>query len=148
MLRIPDGFFMISSHPGRRVFPGIEHNHGSAMIRTLTRTALGGAAVAGALTFGAAGLAGAAGTTSPSTSATHTVNCTKAEARASRIGTREAKAMAWVTKAEARSATVSSAHHPRVAKRIASRLARVQKWEAHGEKRLARIAAACGSRAS
>jgi hypothetical protein len=62
-----------------------------------------------------------------------------------KIQAREAKAVAWVTKAQAREAAATSAHHTKLAARIATRITKVQAAEAKGEKLLTTIAAKCGS---
>jgi hypothetical protein len=122
------------------------------MIRTLTRTLIAGTAITGALTFGAAGLAGATTPTSsssPTSSATSpatlATRCAKAEARVPKINAREAKAAAWVTKAEAREVKAKAGGHTKIATRIENRITRVQKLEARGTTLLARIAAKCGA---
>ena len=115
----------------------------------MIRTLIGGAAVAGALTFGAAGMAGAASAATPSpASTTHTVNCVKAEKLAARINARETKAATWVPKAQAREAKATAAGHTKLATWIARRITRVQKLEARGNTVLAKISAKCGSATS
>jgi hypothetical protein len=109
------------------------------MVRTLTRSLVGAAALTGALTFGAAGLAGAA-----TTSSTHAAKCTKAEARVPKIQAAESKLATFVTNATAREGKATSAGHPKVAARIGKRIARAQKLESRGEKLLATIAQKCG----
>jgi hypothetical protein len=107
----------------------------------MIRSVFAGAALTGTLALGAVGVAGATTTTS---APTHVVNCTKAQARAAKIEAREAKAASWVSTAQGREATATTAHHPKVAARIGRRISRVQKLEAQGTKVLARIAAKCG----
>ena len=117
------------------------------MLKNLTRTVIAGAAITGALTFGAAGLAGAATTTTNGTAnpgVTKAGLCAKAEARVPTIQAREAKAAAWVPKAQAREAKATAAGHTKLATRIGDRITRVQKLEARGEKVLSTIAAKCG----
>ncbi len=118
------------------------------MLRTLNRTLIAGAAMTGALTFGSAGLAGAATTNNPSSSSTATPTlasrCAKAEARVPKIEARLAKAADWLPKAEAREAAAKAAGHTKVAERIADRISRVEKAVDHGRAVLARIAERCG----
>jgi chromosome condensin MukBEF ATPase and DNA-binding subunit MukB len=80
--------------------------------------------------------------------ATHAAKCAKAEALATRIQAREAKAPTWLAAAQAREAKATSAGHPKVAKFIEHRIARVEKLIPKGEKVLAKIAAKCGSATS
>jgi hypothetical protein len=116
------------------------------MLKKLNRTLIAGAAITGALTFGAAGLAGAStpatGGTTPAV--TKAGLCAKAEARVPKIQAREAKAAAWVPKAEAREAAAKAAGHTKQATRIQNRINRVEKAEARGHAILAKIAAKCG----
>ena len=58
--------------------------------------------------------------------------------------TGEAKAAAWVTKAQANEAKATGAEHTKLAARIAKRISRVQKLETRGNTLLAKIAAKCG----
>jgi hypothetical protein len=120
------------------------------MLHKLNRTLIAGAAITGALTFGAAGLAGAstpAGGPAPST-ATTAQRCAKAEARVPKIEAREAKAATFVTAAEGREAKAKAAGHTKVAARIQDRINRVEKAEARGKTLLAKIAAKCGGSTS
>jgi hypothetical protein len=112
---------------------------------TRTRAVISVAALSGALTFGVAGMAGATTAAPATTPTTHTIDCTKALARVPKINAREAKAATWVTKAQAREATATSAGHTKLANRIERRITRVQKAEARGTKVLAKISAACGT---
>jgi len=118
------------------------------------------AAVSGSLALGAVGLVGSgtAGASVASTSAaatmpavspaTHAARCAKAEKVAVRINKLEAKAAAWVPKAEAREAKATAAGHTKLEALIAKRIARVQKLETSGNTLLAKIAAKCGSSTS
>jgi hypothetical protein len=125
------------------------------MKRTLTRTLIGAAALSGALTFGAAGIASGAttgtGTSSGSGSSapasTHTVNCARAEKLATRVQTLETKANTWLPKAAQREAAAKTADHPKLAALIGRRIARVEKLMPKGEKLLAKIAQKCGTAA-
>jgi hypothetical protein len=113
---------------------------------TMFRKLVAIAALSGTLALGAVGVASAATPSTPATPATtHTIDCTKALARVPKINAREAKAATWVTKAQAREATATSAGHTRIANRIERRIKFVQKREARGTKILARIASACGT---
>lgn len=115
------------------------------MLRTLNRTLIAGAAMTGALTFGSAGLAGAATTTNPTTStATLASRCAKAEARVPKIEARLAKAADWLPKAQAREAAAKAAGHTKVAEKIAERITKVEKGVDHGKSVLAKIAERCG----
>ncbi|HEV3369747.1 MAG TPA: hypothetical protein VG074_09290 [Acidimicrobiales bacterium] len=107
-------------------------------------------ALSGTMALGAVGIASATTPSTPSTPSptTHKVDCTKALARVPKINAREAKAAAWVTKAQAREATATSAGNTKLATRIGNRITRVQKLEAKGTNLLARISAACGTASS
>jgi hypothetical protein len=104
-------------------------------------------ALSGTMALGAVGIASATTPSTPSPT-THKVDCTKALARVPKINAREAKAAAWVTKAQAREATATSAGNTKLATRIGNRITRVQKLEAKGTNLLARISAACGTASS
>jgi hypothetical protein len=112
---------------------------------TMFRKLVAIAALSGTMALGAVGVASA---TTPSTPSTHKIDCTKALARVPKINAREAKAATWVTKAQAREATATSAGHTKLATRIGNRITRVQKLEAKGTNLLARISAACGTASS
>jgi hypothetical protein len=116
------------------------------MKHTLGRTLLGAAALSGALTFGAAGMAGAA-TPATVTPAQHAALCAKAEARSTRIQTREGKAATWLAAAQARETKATTNHHPKVAKRIARRIARVERLVTRGDTVMSKISAKCGTSA-
>jgi hypothetical protein len=105
-------------------------------------------ALSGTMALGAVGIASATTPSTPATPTTHKVDCTKALARVPKINAREAKAAAWVTKAQAREATATSAGNTKLATRIGNRITRVQKLEAKGTTLLARISAACGTASS
>jgi hypothetical protein len=108
-------------------------------------------ALSGTMALGAVGIASASTPSTPSTPTTpttHNIDCTKALARVPKINAREAKAATWVTKAQGREATATSAGHTKLATRIGNRITRVQKLEAKGTSILARISAACGTASS
>ncbi len=89
-------------------------------------------ALAGALTFGLAGMAGAASTPAPATSssgtsaitpaatpaspATKAARCAKFEARVPKIQAREAKVATWMAKADARESKATSGNHTKIAR--------------------------------
>ncbi len=114
------------------------------------------AAVSGSLAFGGAGVIGLSGTAGAAvpptptrvTPATHASRCAKAETLALRIKAREAKAAAWLPKAQAREAKATAAGHAKVATRISNRITRVETLETKGNALLAKIAAKCGSASS
>jgi hypothetical protein len=112
---------------------------------TMFRKLVAIGALSGTMALGAVGIASA---TTPATPTTHKVDCTKALARVPKINAREAKAATWVTNAQAREATATSAGHTKLATRIGNRITRVQKLEAKGTTLLARISAACGTASS
>jgi hypothetical protein len=112
-------------------------------------TLVTGAAVTAALTFGAAGLAGAttpsgSGSGSTSTAGTAAI-CARAPKVEARLEQRLAKGNTWLPKAQARLAKAKSANHPKVEARIEKRISRVEKLEAKGQQRLSRIQAKCGT---
>lgn len=110
----------------------------------------------GTLALGAAGAAGASTPTSATSSSStgtspttsHPHLCARAEKLAGRIQTREAKAAAWIPKAQAREAKASAAGHTKVATAISKRITRVQKLEQKGTTLLGKIQAKCGSATS
>jgi hypothetical protein len=112
--------------------------------RQIMKSAVSATAIAGVLTFGAAGVAGAA---SSGTTPSHAVNCSKAEALGARVQKLENKASTWEAKAQARETKATSNGHPKLAKYIARRITRVERLAARGERRLTRIAGKCGSTA-
>ena len=64
---------------------------------------------------------------------------------ATRVNKLEAKAAAWVPKAQAKEAKATAANHTKLAAAIGRRIARVQKLETRGTTLLAKIAAKCGT---
>ena len=113
----------------------------------MLRKLIAGTAVAGALTFGAAGIAGAA--TTPSTTDRHehwrpgAPSCP----RSGQGPAREAKVNAWLPKAQAREAKAKANGHTKLADAIAKRITRVQNRENNVNARLAKAQAACGTSA-
>jgi hypothetical protein len=106
----------------------------------IMKSLVGAVALSGVLTFGAAGVAGAASSgTTPSA-----VNCSKAAALGTRIQKLESKASTWEAKAQARETKATTNGHPNLAKVIARRIKRVERLAARGERRLTRIAGKCG----
>jgi hypothetical protein len=112
----------------------------------MLRRIIAGTAVAGALTMGVAGVAGAAtpsgstGTGTPSAAA-----CARAAKVEARIHTWEAKVNARLPQAQAREAKANAAGHTKLANAIAKRITRVQTRESKLNARLATIDAKCGT---
>jgi hypothetical protein len=109
------------------------------------RTIIAGAAAAGALTFGAAGIAGASTPATSGTGANKAVLCAKLPAIQAKVQKVEAKVTTWVPKAEAREAAAKTADRTKRADAIAARIARVQKRETRVNARLAKAQAACSA---
>jgi hypothetical protein len=109
------------------------------------RTIIAGAAVAGALTFGAAGIAGASTPATSGTGANKAALCARLPAIQARVQKVEAKVTTWVPKAEAREAAAKTAGKTKRADAIAARIARVQKRETRVNARLAKAQAACNA---
>jgi hypothetical protein len=110
------------------------------------RKIIAGTAVAGALSLGLAGMAGAATTNTPSSSGTPSAAlCAKAAKVEARIQTWESKVNARLPKAEAREAAAKAAGHTKVATFIANRITKVQARETKVNARLAKIEAKCGT---
>jgi hypothetical protein len=102
----------------------------------------------GVLTVGGAGAAAAASTSTggPSESSartTGTYNCANAPHALTRIAKLEAKAQAWVPKAQQRETQATQAGHPKVAARIGRRITRVETLEAKGTKLADKIEGLC-----
>jgi hypothetical protein len=116
----------------------------------MIRKLIAAAAVSGSLALGVAGVAGATTPTgsTPASPATHAARCVKAEKWATRITALEAKAAAWVPKAESREAAATAAGDTKKAAVIDRRIARVEKLETRGDAVLAKISAKCGSATS
>jgi hypothetical protein len=115
----------------------------------MLRRIIAGTAVAGALTMGVAGVAGAAtpgaGTDTATPSATVCAKAAKVEAGIQKWG---AKVNTRLPKAEAREAKAKTAGHTKAADRIAKRIANVQSRESKLHGRLAKIEAKCGTTGS
>jgi hypothetical protein len=110
--------------------------------------------LSGALTLGGAGVAAAASSTSNGStpvsgaagtggSSKGTFNCANAPKALARIAKLEAKAQAWLPKAEARETKATQSGHTKLAAKIAKRVQRVQKLEVAGNKRAAHIQSLC-----
>ena len=106
------------------------------------RTVIAGAAVAGALTFGAAGIAGAS---TPATGTPTAAQCAKLPALQAKVQKVEAKVSTWVPQAEARETKAKDAGHTTLADAIAKRITRVQNRESKVNARLAKAQAACSA---
>ena len=104
------------------------------MLKKIIATAVLG----GTLALGAAGVAGAAATGS-----SKHPNCAKAQAAVTRIVKLEAKADAWLPKAQQREATALKNGNTVRAARIEKRIDRVQKLEAKANVRILKLEAAC-----
>jgi hypothetical protein len=117
----------------------------------MVRNIIAGAAVAGVLTLGTAGMAGAAtstttgGSTSAATTATKCARAAKIEAR---IHKYDSAVATRLPKAEAREAKAKAAGHTRIADFIAKRITRVQNRETKLNALLAKIEAKCGTSGS
>ena len=109
------------------------------------RTIIAGAAVAGALTFGAAGIAGASTPSTGSTGADTATLCAKLPAIQARVQKVEGKVTAWVPKAQAREAKANAAGRTKLADAIANRITRVQNRDTKVNARLAKAQAACST---
>jgi len=111
------------------------------------RKIIAGTAVAGALTFGMAGMAGAATTNTP-TPASGTPSatlCAKAATVEAKIQKWESNVATRLPKAEARETKAKAAGHTKVATFIANRIAKVQARETKLNALLAKIQAKCGT---
>jgi uncharacterized protein (DUF3084 family) len=111
----------------------------------MIRTVIAGAAVAGALTFGAAGIAGAS---TPATGATGTPSaaaCAKLPAIQAKVQKLEGRVTTWVPKAQAREAKAKTAGHTKRADNIANRITKVQNRESKLNARLAKAQAKCSA---
>jgi hypothetical protein len=109
------------------------------------RTVIAGAAVAGALTFGAAGIAGASTPTAASAGTAKATLCAKLPTLQAKVQKVEAKVSTWVPKAEAREAKAKAAGHTKLGDVIAKRITRVQNRESKVNARLAKAQAACSA---
>jgi delta 1-pyrroline-5-carboxylate dehydrogenase len=113
----------------------------------MLRKIIVGTAVAGVLTFGAAGIAGAATSTTPSASSGSNLSkvCAKLPKAEARIQKVEAALAARLPKAEAREAKLKSEGKTAAADRLANRITRIQNRESKVNARLAKIEAKCGT---
>jgi len=109
------------------------------------RTIIAGAAVAGALTFGAAGIAGASTPAPGATGANEATLCAKLPAIQAKVQKVEAKVTTWVPEAEAREAKARTAGRTKRADAIAGRITWVQNRETRVNARLAKAQAACSA---
>ena len=113
------------------------------------RRIIAGTAVAGALTLGVAGVAGAATPSSGTSKNTPSAQvCSRLPKIEARVQTYEAKVNARIPKAEAREAELRAAGHPKLANRIAARITRAQNREAKLNARLSTYEAECGTTGS
>ena len=112
------------------------------------RKLIAGTAVAGALTFGMAGIAGASTGTSGNTGPAITPSTTvcsllpQMQARAQKV---ESKINAVLPKAEAGEAKAKAAGHTKLADRIANRITKVQDRETKVNARLAKLSTECSA---
>jgi hypothetical protein len=111
---------------------------------------IAGAAVAGAVTFGLAGIAGAttpttAPTSTSTTGATHTPKgCPKLSKIQSHAPVREKKANARISKDQALEKKLKSeGGHAKQAKKVASEIKQAQKHEAKAKHRLSKLETKC-----
>ncbi len=112
----------------------------------MLRRIIAGTAVAGALTFGVAGVAGAATPSSGTSTSTPSAKvCARLGTIESRVQKFEAKVNARIPKAEAREAKLRGAGHTKLADRIAARITKVQNRESKVNARLSTIEAKCGT---
>ena len=96
----------------------------------MLRRIIAGTAVAGALTLGVAGVAGAATPGSGTSTSTPSAQaCARLSTIETRVQTFEAKVNARIPNAEAREAKARAAGHTKLADRIAARITRVQNRE-------------------
>jgi len=114
----------------------------------MVRKLIAGTAVAGALTLGLAGMAGAATGTSGGTNTAinpSTTVCSllpQLQARAQKV---EARLAADLPKAQAREAKAKAAGHTKLADAIANRITRIQNRETNVSARLAKLSTACST---
>jgi hypothetical protein len=112
------------------------------------RTIIAGTAVAGALTLGVAGRAGAAPTTTPAGGTPSAAVCAKAANVEARIQKYDAAVTARLPKAEAREAKAQAAGHTKLATYIGNRITRAQNRETKLNALSAKIQAKCGTPAA
>jgi hypothetical protein len=115
------------------------------------RKIIAGTAVAGALTLGMAGIAGAStGSTvnsGPAITGSTTV-CSLLPQIQARVQKVETKLAADLPKAQAREAKAKAAGHTKLADAIANRITRIQDRETKVNARLAKLSAACSTGSS
>jgi hypothetical protein len=115
------------------------------------RRIIAGTAVAGALTLGLAGAAGAStgntGTNAPAITPSTTV-CSLVPNVQARVQKLESKLAAELPKAQAAEAKANAAGHTKLADRIAARITKAQNRESKVNARLAKLQAACGTSTS
>jgi outer membrane murein-binding lipoprotein Lpp len=104
------------------------------MVKKILATAV----LSGALTFGVAGVAGAASTTTGTYP-----SCAKAPKALAHIDKLEAKGNTWLAKAAQRETAANQAGRTKAAARIERRIQRVEKLEAKGARLSSKIEAAC-----
>jgi hypothetical protein len=112
------------------------------------RTLIAGTAVAGALTFGLAGVAGAStaptGSAAPAISPSTTV-CSLLPQLQARVQKVEATLAADLPKAQAAEAKAKAAGHTKLADAIANRITRIQNRETKVNGRLSNLSADCST---
>jgi hypothetical protein len=116
----------------------------------MLRKIIAGTAVAGALTFGAAGIAGAATPTTSggSSGANITAMCAKLPKVEARVHKVEAALAARAPKAEAREAKLKSEGKTAQAERLADRISKIKNREVQVNARLSKLEAKCGTSAT
>jgi len=118
------------------------------------RKIIAGTAVAGALTFGMAGIAGAStgstpntGTSGPAITGSTTV-CSLLPQIQARVQKLESRLAADLPKAQAREAKAKAANHTKLADAIATRISKIQNRETTVNARLAKLSTECSTGAS
>ena len=116
----------------------------------MVRRIIGGTALAGALTLGVAGMAGAGAATPSSATggSTTPAACSRLPKLEARVQKFENAVKARLPKAEAREAKLKAAGHDKLANAIATRITKVQAREAKINARLSKAEAKCGSSGS
>ncbi len=116
----------------------------------MLRKIIAGTAAVGALTFGAAGIAGASTPTTPAPSGgTNTAAvCAKLPALESKVQAREAKINALLPKVQAREAKLKGEGKTTRANHLAARVTRIGNRETKANARLAKAEAKCGTTSS
>ncbi len=112
----------------------------------MLRKIIAGTAVAGVLTFGVVGIAGAS---TPASGTTNTAaKCAKLPAVQARVQKLESKFGAALPKAQAREAKLRSEGKTNKADAIANRITKIQNRDSKVNARLAKAQAACGGTTS